>query len=54
MRNAFVGFWMVVGLAGLIVLGANVAVSLHRISTECDASPAVLHAHGAGGLAWAK
>lgn len=40
-RNVFTGFWMVVGLAGLIVLGANVAVSLHRISTEC--------AVGAGG-----
>lgn len=41
MRNAFVGFWMVVGLAALIVVGGNVAVSLHRISTQC--------AVGAGG-----
>lgn len=37
-RNAFAGFWMVLGLAAFIVVGANVAVSMHRISTECAAA----------------
>lgn len=44
-RNAFFGFWIVLGLTGLVVVGANVAVSLHRISGEC-AAPGRDHARG--------
>jgi hypothetical protein len=36
MRLAFQWIWIVTGLAMLIVVGANVAVSLHTISTECS------------------
>jgi hypothetical protein len=46
-RNGFVAFWTVLGLAGLIVVGANVAVSLHRISTECAGAPGF---HTTGGF----
>jgi hypothetical protein len=35
MRTAFQWIWITTGLALLIVVGANIAVSLHAISTTC-------------------
>jgi hypothetical protein len=45
--SAFRWIWITTGLALLIVVIANVAGSLHRLSTECAGAPGF---HTTGGL----